>query len=276
MNVSSKRAPRRPTLSERRSFTTALLALWGSAGCSRKPTTHRVPTLAHEPWMLWPTGNPPPGGWPLLLFLHGQGEAAWVVYDDKESEQGPDAVLAHGAPPALHRARDPRVKTLWENFVLLAPQAVNDEGLARYWRWGDASVKRRVAAEVEKVLASGKVNPERLSVAGFSRGGLGCLQLDSSAGPLQFRKLVTVDAQSLEGLRATADRQREARIYYSRSTFEDILAPHLAEEKAYGKDTPPIRFIATDVAGKDGDAHIAMCARVFGEDELYRWLLAPA
>lgn len=274
MNVEVRRSPRIATLSERRGFTAGLLALLGSAGCKPKPTTKRTATLSHEPWVLWPAGDAPAGGWPLLLFLHGQGEAAWLLDGVREVEHGPDALLAHGSPPALYRARDARVKTLWENFVLLAPQAVNDEGLVRYWRWGDAGVKRRVGVEVEKVLASGKVNANRLYGAGFSRGGLGCLEVDASTAPLQLRKLVTADAQSLDGLSAAVERRREVRAYYARSTYEDILAPHLAAEKTYGKGTPPVSLLATDVDGKDGDAHINMCSKVFANDELYRWLLA--
>jgi predicted esterase len=263
-----------PTLTERRSFTAGVIALLAGIGCKRKPTTQRTATMGHEPWVLWPSGEPPQGGRPVVLFLHGQGEAAWVVNDDRETEQGRDAVLAHQSPAALHRARDARVKTLWENFVVVAPQAVNDQGLARYWRWSDESVKRRVAAEVEQVLASGKVNAARLCAAGFSRGGLGVIQLDSSAVPLKFRKIVTADAPALDDLQAVAARHHEARIYYARTTFEDILGPHLAAEKAFAASAPQVSFLPTDVSGKDGDAHIAMCSKVFTNDEVYRWLLA--
>lgn len=117
--------------------------------------------------------------------------------------------------------------------MLVAPQAVNDQGLVRYWRWGDAGVKKRVAAELQQVLATGKVNAERLCVAGFSRGGLGCFELDSGPEPVRFQKIVTADAQSLDGLSAAAQRKRDVRVYYARSTYPDILAPHLAAEQVY-------------------------------------------
>jgi hypothetical protein len=262
-------------LSERRGFTSALLALLGSGGCARRPEpTKRAATMSHDPWVLWPAGEPPVGGWPTILFLHGQGEAAWILEGDREVELGPARVLEHGSPPALYRARDPRVKTLWENFVLIAPQAVNDEGVVRYWRWGDAAVKRRVAAELEKVFATGRVNQQRLYAAGFSRGGLGCLELDSSAGPLQFRKIVTADAQSLDGLAAAAERRREVRAYYARSTYPAIAAHHVTAEKTYGKATPPISIIATELSRNEGEAHLEMCSRTFAQDDVYRWLLA--
>ncbi|RYZ07458.1 MAG: hypothetical protein EOO73_12470 [Myxococcales bacterium] len=262
-------------MSERRGFVAGLLGLFGSAGCKPKPTTQRTAALKHEPWVLWPSGEPPAGGWPILLFLHGQGEAAWVVDGDAqtETEHGPEAVLAHESPAALHRAHDPRVQTLWERFVVVAPQAVNDQGLARYWRWQDDWVKRRVLADMEKVLATGRANPERLYACGFSRGGVGVLQLDSSSGPLQFRKIVTADAQALTDLRAVADRRREVRVYYARSTFQDILGPHVEAERAFAGAAPQVTFIPTEVSGRDGDAHIAMCSKVFANDEVYRWLL---
>lgn len=270
------RAATRLSSSHRRGFTAALVALIAGAACRRRPepTLQRVAKLGHDPWVLWPSGAAPAGGFPAIVYLHGQGEAAWVIdAQEREVEQGPDSVLAHGAPPALHRARDPRVRSLWENFVVIAPQAENDAGNVRDWSWKDEGVKRKAVAHLEQVLNTGKLNRERVYLTGFSRGGLGCYQLDSDAAPLSFRKIVSVDAQSLEGLTGVAQRGREVRAYYARSTFEDILARHVTAEKTYGARKPPISFIATDVKGKDGEAHGAVCARVFADDELYRWLL---
>jgi hypothetical protein len=160
--------------------------------------------------------------------------------------------------------------------VLLAPQAVNDVGLVPYWRWHEPGISKRVAAAVERVLATGKVNAERSSAAGFSRGGMACYQLDSSTGPLQFRRIATADSQSLEYLPAVVARGREVRAYYAPTTYEGIAQEHRAAEKQHGKGTPPVSILARPQSGSNDQAHIALCPRVFGEDELYRWLLPPA
>lgn len=229
--------------------------------------------MAHEPWVLWPDGAPPDGGWPMLLFFHGQGEAAWFDEGGYEREHGPDALLAHGSPVALHRARDSRVPTLWQSFVLVAPQAFNDVGLVPYWRWHEPGISKRVTTAVEQVIATGKVNPQRSSAAGFSRGGMACYQLDSSTGPLQFRKIVTADSQSLEYLPTAVSRGREVRAYYAPTTYEGIAQEHQAAERRHGTGAPPVSILARPQRGKNDEAHIALCPRVFAEDELYRWLL---
>jgi hypothetical protein len=264
---------RSPSVSRRRDFTATLLTLLASGGCSRdRAMDKRSAKKGHDTWVLWPDGTPPAGGWPVLLFLHGQGEAAWVDDGRDGVEQGPDAVLAHHSPVALYRQRDGRVPTLWQSFVLIAPQAFNDSGVIRWWRWWDESVKRRVVADVERVLQSGKVNAERVSATGFSRGGQGCYGLDADSGPLRFTRIASVDAQELEQLPAVALRQRQVRAYYSPNTYSDIRDRHLAAAKAQAGNAS-VSFIPRPQRGKDDAVHIAMCEQVYVEDELYRWLL---
>lgn len=264
-------------VSRRRDFTAALLGLAATScgACSRKrdqTMDKRTAKLSHDTWVLWPDGTPPPGGWPVLLFFHGQGEAAWVDDGRDGIEQGPDAVLAHNSPLALHKKRDARVPTLWQNFVLIAPQAFNDKGVIRWWRWWDESVKQRVVADVKRVLDSGKVDVGRVSATGFSRGGQGCYGLDSESGPLQFKRIASVEAQDLEALPAVVARKRQVRVYYSPNTYSDIAQSHVAAAKAQA-GVPSVSFIARAQQGKDDAVHVAMCEQVYVEDELYRWLL---
>jgi hypothetical protein len=260
---------------QRRRFALGLSAVLGSLGCSRQPAmTKRVATMSHDTWVLWPEGEPPAGGWPILLFLHGQGEAAWKDEAGQVVEQGPDALFVHDSPVALYRAQDARVKTLWQSFVLVAPQALNEIGVVGWWDWSEPEIKRRVVADVERVIGSGKANGARLSGTGFSRGGRGCFRLDSSSGPLQLKKIAAVDAQGLDALPAVVQRGREVRAYYAPSTYDGIRDAHQAAEKTYGKSTPPVSIIARAQPGRDGAAHTAIGSRLFLEDELYRWLLA--
>lgn len=260
---------------ERRRFALGLAGALGSLACSRHPPmTKRVASLNHDTWVLWPAGDPPAGGWPILLFLHGQGEAAWKEDAGQAIEQGPDALMVHNSPVALYRAKDSRVKTLWQSFVLIAPQALNEVGVVRWWDWSEADIKKRVAADVERVAASGRANGARLSATGFSRGGRGCFRLDSSTGPLQFRKIAAVDAQGLDALPAVVQRRREVRAYYAPSSYEGIRDAHQAAEKTHGKARPPISIIARPQPGRDGGAHTQIGSQLFLEDELYGWLLA--
>jgi hypothetical protein len=265
----------RCVVSGRRQFVAGCLAVLGSEGCSRQgPPTKRVAKMKHDTWVLWPEGEPPSGGWPVLLFLHGQGEAAWIDNRGDAVEQGPDALLAHGSPVALYRKKDARVPTLWQSFVLIAPQALNDVGVIGWWDWSTAGINQRVAADVEQVLRSGKVNTARLSATGYSRGGRGCFRLDASAGSLQFRKIASVDAQGLDELPAAVKRKREVRAYYGPTTYEVIRVAHQAAEKTHGKATPPISIIARPQSANEDQAHAAICSQVYAEDDLYRWLLA--
>jgi hypothetical protein len=265
----------RPSAPPRRRFVAAVFSMLGSLGCRRdRPMTKRVASMGHDAWVLWPEGEPPPGGWPILLFLHGTGEAAWRDERGEAVEQSPDALFRHGSPVALYRSKDARVKTLWQSFVLIAPQALNDVGVITWWDWAEPDIRKRVVDAVEQVMKSGKVNGSRISAAGFSKGGRGCFRLDSSAPPLQFRKIAVADAQELDALARVVQRRREVRAYYAPSTYQEIFDRHLAAERTYGKATPPVSIIARPQAKQGGEAHLAICSEVFAADELYRWLLA--
>ena len=262
-----------PIVRQRRDFTAALLALLAAPGCNRnRPPEKRTAKMSHETWVLWPEGTPPAGGWPVLLFLHGQGEAAWVEDGRGGTEQKPDAVLAHGSPVALHRARDGRVPTLWQSFVLIAPQAFNDTGVISWWWWGEDAVRRHFVADVERVLQSGKVNAQRLVATGFSRGGEGCYALDSDSGPFKFARIASVDAQDLEKLPAAVARRRQVRAYYSPNTHPVIAERHVAAVKAQA-GVAAVTFLSRPQRGNVDEAHAALCQQVYAEDELYRWLL---
>jgi hypothetical protein len=164
------------------------------------------------------------------------------------------------------------VPTLFQIFVLIAPQAFNDQGVIRWWRWWDESVKQRVVADVKRVLDSGKVDVGRVSATGFSRGGQGCYGLDSESGPLQFKRIASVEAQDLEALPAVVARKRQVRVYYSPNTYSDIAKSHVTAAKAQA-GAPSVSFVTRAQQGKDDAVHVAMCEQVYVEDELYRWLL---
>ncbi len=91
---------------------------------------------------------------PVLLFLHGRGEAS-------EQENELQKVCAHCSPP--DQARRDRLK----NVIVVAPQAPEDP--EKQWDWEPYLLK------IKEFLRS-RFNGHRILATGFSRGGLGVLQ----------------------------------------------------------------------------------------------------
>ena len=98
----------------------------------------------------------PPGyagrdDWPLVLFLHGGGESGSDLAK----------VRTHGPPALIDQGRD-------FPFVLLAPQNPHPDRM-----WDDAAL----AALLDTVTSSLRVDPDRVVVTGLSRGGMATWRL---------------------------------------------------------------------------------------------------
>jgi len=95
-----------------------------------------------------PAGEPPEGGWPVLLFLHGYGECG----DDIEK------VKVHGPPKLTDKFEQ------LTNCVIVSPQCPKNS-----W-WRVSALK----ALMDEVIASRTdINPDRRYVTGLSMGGYG-------------------------------------------------------------------------------------------------------
>jgi len=95
-----------------------------------------------------PKADPPKGGWPLLLFLHGYGECG----DDIEQ------VKKHGPPKLIDRFEE------LANCVIISPQCPSDS----WWR---VDALKSLVEEV--VQQRGDIDKSRLYVTGLSMGGYG-------------------------------------------------------------------------------------------------------
>ncbi len=84
--------------------------------------------------------------WPLIVFLHGSGERGNDV----------NMVKAHGPPKIVETKKD-------FPFVVLSPQCPPDTG----WKPFELN------ALLDKILASYRVDPDRVYLTGLSMGGFG-------------------------------------------------------------------------------------------------------
>lgn len=110
--------------------------------------------------------------WPLLLFLHGSGERGDDLW----------AVAKHGPPKLLRtEARDPATQRLAENFIVVSPQCPKG-------RWWDTEA---IAALLDEIMASHKVDPRRVYLTGLSMGGYATWEL-GLAYPERFAAIVPI------------------------------------------------------------------------------------
>jgi dienelactone hydrolase len=240
--------------------------------------------MDHRPWIHRPKDER--GPWPVLLFLHGIGEAAWALRrkEQKVIEQSREAVRAHGSPPDLFETSDPRVRQLWTQFVLVSPQAGNTPDTADTWNWIDDAIARQVTRALEEAFAQGG-DRNRVFAMGFSRGGKGCLDLQRAAHP--FAKVVTLDAEKLASL---PDTQCPVWLHWARSTLDRIERAHRDASNAGLVAVPAGQSPAADARAlterqvdipptdKPKRArtlrHTALCRTASADADIYAWLIS--
>jgi predicted peptidase len=113
----------------------------------------RVPHL-----IFVPAGSPPDGGWPLIVFLHGQGE----------SSPSPLESIALQGPPQ-HAGRHPASMA----FAVLSPQK------PMHAQFFDEEVAAGIAATIQHYLSTQPLDSRRVYLTGVSQGGIGTWGLAS-------------------------------------------------------------------------------------------------
>jgi predicted peptidase len=103
--------------------------------------------------MFIPPGTPPADGWPLLVFLHGQGESQGGAALPSVALQGPPQ-QAGRIPQQIP-------------FAILSPQKPMDS------QFFDDEVAEAIMRLVDKYVASLKLDGARLYLTGLSQGGIG-------------------------------------------------------------------------------------------------------
>lgn len=210
---------------------------------------------------------------PILLFLHGIGEGF-----DNNGERQTQRLFQQGPPKFIAAA--PADHLLRTSFTLIAPQLPD-----RATSWAE------VGASVKHIVDRHRSGGQALYFAGFSKGGLGALELAEALSPAA---LLTVDASPMSAdpveMATTCARALGARplwaIYtnYDRGAhkqwkFQSFNEALLTREHL-GLDTPPdkgaqVRTLVPARPGVDDPVrrHTDVSDRAFGASAPYAWLM---
>lgn len=197
--------------------------------------------------------------WPAIVFLHGIGERGGPGELDRVARWGLPRLRLAAAPPAGAPAF---------RFLVVAPQCPAD----RTWR--DAAMLDRLEALLDGLVADGRTDPERLTVAGFSMGGIGAFALALRL-PGRFAALVPVCGRCPEPDRLPELAHLPSWIAYAE---DDEIAELAAGSRAavaalapFGRlESRPYRLGAADGV----PAHVRACEKAFSDPALYAWLAA--
>ena len=106
-----------------------------------------------------PAGEPPSGGWPVVVFLHGQGESSGAAPLPNVALQGPPQ-QAGRHPEGLP-------------FAVLSPQKPLSS------QFFDDDIAEAIISMIDRYIATFKLDVSRVYLTGLSQGGIGTWGLAS-------------------------------------------------------------------------------------------------
>ena len=178
--------------------------------------------------------------WPLVLFLHGSGERGDSL----------GLVSVHG-PPRLVRegASFP--------FILVSPQQPLGSG---WWK------PRELAALLDEIESSYRVDPDRIYVTGLSMGGFGTWEL-LQAYPDRFAAAAPVCGGGTPGLICAA---REVPVWAFHGARDAVVPEYRSREMVDRLEAcdGDVRYTVYPDAGHDA------WTETYADPELYEWLLS--
>jgi predicted peptidase len=175
--------------------------------------------------------------WPLILFLHGAGE----------SGNNLSKVKTHGPPKIVEKKRD-------FPFIVVSPQSPR-------FGWNPAALN----GLLDEVVASYKVDRDRVYLTGLSMGGFGTWAL-AAAHPERFAAIVPICGG---GNPADAARLKDLPIWVFHGAKDPTVRVEQSEamvnaiRKAGGKP----KFTVFPEAGHDS------WTEAYNDPELFKWLL---
>jgi predicted peptidase len=192
--------------------------------------------------------------WPLIFFLHGAGD------DDNDST----FVMGYGLPAVLFLDEQPAEFP----FVVVSPQAF--EGLA----WWESETLRVLSALLDEVLATYRVDPNRVYLTGLSMGGYGSWWM-ASAYPEKFAAMVSISGS---GYRSTTIPGPELLcqmegipVWAIHGAQDSISQPAASKAFAAALETTcntEVKWTLYDDVG-----HFGAYERAYRDPALYEWLL---
>ncbi|MCO5723285.1 prolyl oligopeptidase family serine peptidase [Robiginitalea marina] len=225
-------------------FFFSLLLMQGCTAQSRlEPKQARVLTAeTFNYYLYYPPGYRDGGEseYPLLLFLHGGGDAGGTLEMLRES--GPPRLLAEGNDFP---------------FLILAPQ----NPYKKQW-WNT----RAVMELLEQVIAENRVDRNRLYLTGLSRGGSACWEL-ATQYPGTFAAMAVVCGMAPAPYAHWIDREMGIRVFHG---TEDEVIPFSESEEMVAR----LRSLGYEVTftAYEGVGHNAW-ERAYLEEGLYDWFL---
>jgi len=178
--------------------------------------------------------------WPLLVFLHGAGEAGGP-------EKDLNVVKTHGPPKILEHKKD-------FPFIVVSPQAPT-----RPWNV-DA-----VNALIDDVMATYRVDSDRVYLTGLSMGGYGTWAL-AAAHPERFAAAVPICGG---GEPAWAPRLKKLPLWVFHGAKDRIVLPGESKRmvEAVKKAGGNVKLTIYPDVGHDS------WTDTYNDPELYKWLL---
>ena len=181
--------------------------------------------------------------WPLVLFLHGSGESGSEL----------DKVKMHGPPKHVAAGED-------YPFVLVSPQAPSSRK-----GWEPAALN----ALIDSVVASHKIDKNRIYVTGLSMGGYGTWAL-AQAYPNKFAAIMPIcgggDPSKVEPI-------KNLPIWIFHGAKDQGVPLKLSEQMVdalKGVQAPSVKFTIYPEAGHDS------WTETYNNPEIWTWMLSQA
>lgn len=202
----------------------------------------------------------PDKGLPLIVFLHGNGEAGDSLTEEslkKLEKTGLPRVIKDG-PPLVHGREFP--------FLVAAPQAprIKDQK----YMWAHHTKRRRILDLVEELIEVHGADRSRCYLTGISNGAHAVWE-NAALGPDRFAALVAVSG----GCPAKAikkSKEIRAWVFSGKKDHWPNIREAPPKIMAIRKDGAETRVTEED-EGHDQ----AFWNKIYARPELYEWLLKP-
>jgi len=176
--------------------------------------------------------------WPLVLFLHGAGESGNDL----------NKVKKHGPPKLIEQGKD-------FPFIVVSPQSPGRG-------WDPATLN----ALLDDVMATHKVDKDRVYVTGLSMGGFGTWAL-AAAYPVRFAAIVPICGG---GNPADAKTIRDLPVWVFHGAKDPVVPPSRSKAMVKAlKDAGAVQVKLTIYPDAGHDAW----TQAYNDPKLYDWLL---